>query len=128
MISKISEGVKISVEVFYQQDYSAPMANDFMFAYSIQIENNNPFPIQLLRRHWFIFDSNNIRKEVEGEGVVGVQPVIQQGQRYLYVSGCNLKTEIGKMVGNYTMQNLQNKSVFLVNIPPFEMFYPGKNN
>jgi len=50
MISKISEGVTISVETFYQPEYSNPLTSEFMFAYRITIENNNPFPVQLLRR------------------------------------------------------------------------------
>ena len=47
MTSKISEGVRISVETFYQQDYSNPMAGEYMFAYRITIENNNTFPVKL---------------------------------------------------------------------------------
>ena len=66
MVSKISEGVTISVETFYQPDYSNPANNEFMFAYRITIENNNIFPIKLLRRHWHINDSDGSHKEVEG--------------------------------------------------------------
>jgi ApaG protein len=77
MISKISEGVEISVESFYQADYSNPANNEFMFAYRITIENHNNFSIKLLRRRWHIFDSNGEHRDVEGEGVVGVQPVLQ---------------------------------------------------
>ena len=67
MVSKISEGVKISVETFYQPDYSNPQSSEFMFAYRITIENNNSFAVKLLRRHWFIFDSDSTHREVEGE-------------------------------------------------------------
>jgi ApaG protein len=128
MVSKISEGVEISVETFYQQDYSNPMQSEFMFAYRISIENHNSFPVKLHRRHWHIFDSNGSYREVEGEGVVGVQPVLSPGEKYQYVSGCNLKTEMGKMHGTYQMENLNSKQLFEVNIPPFEMFVPFKNN
>ena len=74
MTSMISEGVEVSVESFYQPDYSNPISAEFMFAYRITIENHNQFPVKLLRRHWHIFDSNGQNREVEGEGVVGVQP------------------------------------------------------
>lgn len=77
MVSKISEGVEISVETFYQADYSNPLNSEYMFAYRITIENHNNFTVKLLRRHWFIFDSNGEHREVEGEGVVGVQPVLK---------------------------------------------------
>jgi ApaG protein len=128
MISKISEGVKVSVETFYQQDYSNPMQSEFMFAYRITIENHNGFPVQLHSRHWYIFDSNGSYREVEGEGVVGMQPVINAGDEYQYVSGCNLHSEIGRMHGLYLMENLHTKEVFEVNIPAFEMIAPFKFN
>ena len=128
MVSKISEGVEVSVEIFYQSDYSKPLNQEFMFAYRVTIENHNIFSIKLLRRHWFIFDSNGEHKEVEGEGVIGIQPIIQPNQNYQYVSGCNLKTEMGKMHGTYLMENQNNKERFYVKIPSFDMIVPFKNN
>ena len=128
MTSMISEGVEVSVESFYQPDYSNPISAEFMFAYRITIENHNQFPVKLLRRHWHIFDSNGQNREVEGEGVVGVQPILNPGERYQYVSGCNLRTEMGKMYGTYLMENSDNKKEFQVNIPSFAMIVPFKNN
>jgi ApaG protein len=128
MITKTSEGVQISVETFYQDEYSHPVNNEFMFAYRITIENLNHFTVKLLRRHWFIFDSNSQNREVEGEGVVGIQPVLEPGKQFQYVSGCNLRTEMGRMQGTYLMENQDNKSTFIVKIPPFQMIVPFKNN
>ncbi|MFI5154905.1 MAG: Co2+/Mg2+ efflux protein ApaG [Chitinophagales bacterium] len=126
MVSKISQGVEISVETFYKPDYSNPLSGEFMFAYRISIENHNPFPVKLHRRHWHIFDSNGTYREVEGEGVVGVQPTVSSGEKYQYMSGCNLRTEMGKMHGTFTMENLHDKKTFEVNIPAFEMIVPFK--
>ena len=53
----ISEGVKVSVETFYQQDYSNPRQSEYMFAYRVTIENKNPFPVKLEGRKWHIFDA-----------------------------------------------------------------------
>ena len=128
MISKISEGVTISVETFYQPEYSNPSSNEFMFAYRITIDNNNNFPVKLLRRHWHILDATGSKREVEGEGVIGVQPQINAGENYQYISGCNLKTEMGKMYGNYLMENVNNNKRFNVQIPAFEMIVPFKMN
>ena len=128
MISKISGGVKISVETFYQPEYSNPLNSEFMFAYKITIENNNDFPVKLLRRHWYIYDSDGSVREVEGEGVVGVQPQINPGDSYQYISGCNLRSEIGKMYGTYLMENINNIKSFDVIIPAFEMCAPLKLN
>ena len=128
MTSKISGGVKISIETYYQPEYSNPVNSEFMFAYKITIENNNSFPVKLLRRHWHIYDSNGSIREVEGEGVIGVQPVIAPAASYEYMSGCNLRSEMGKMHGTYLLENVNNRNTFNVIIPAFEMHVPFKMN
>lgn len=128
MISKISEGITISVETYYQPEYSNPVNSEFMFAYSITILNSNAFAVKLLRRHWHIYDSNGSIREVEGEGVVGMQPQINPGESYQYTSGCNLRSEIGKMYGTYLMENINSKKEFKVIIPAFDMCTPFKLN
>ncbi|KIC94567.1 Co2+/Mg2+ efflux protein ApaG [Flavihumibacter solisilvae] len=128
MSSTTTQGVEVSVETYYQPDYSNPMSGEFMFAYRITIDNHNNFSVKLHRRHWYIFDSNGEYREVEGEGVVGVQPVLQPGERYQYVSGCNLRSEMGRMSGSYQMENVDTKRFFDVDIPAFEMIVPFKYN
>jgi len=128
MVSKISEGLEITVETFYQPDYSNPLQSEYMFAYRISLENHNSFPVKLLRRHWEIFDSNGSYREVEQEGVMGVQPELPPGGKYQYMSGCNLRTEMGRMQGSYHLMNLDNQQVFEARIPSFEMVAFFKNN
>lgn len=124
MTTQITEGVKVSVETVYQPEYSNPENEHFMFAYKIRIENLGDYSIKLLRRHWFIFDSNGTRREVEGEGVVGVQPVIEPGECHEYVSGCNLKSDMGYMEGSYQMVREMDGYLFAVSIPKF-VLTPG---
>lgn len=128
MASKISEGIEVTVETFYQPEYSNPLNHEFMFAYRITIENHNNFTVQLLRRQWHIFDSNGEYREVDGEGVVGVQPILKSGEQFTYVSGCNLKTEMGRMQGHYEIINQNTMQPFMVNIPAFELIAPQKKN
>lgn len=128
MVSKLTEGIEVSVETYYQPDYSNPLSGEFMFAYRIHIENHNSFPVKLHRRHWHIVEASGLQREVEGEGVVGQQPVLQPAEQYQYVSGCNLRSEMGKMYGTYLMENLYTKEMFKVNIPVFEMIVPFKLN
>ena len=128
MVTAITQGVKISVETIYQDEHSNPANDHYMFAYRIEIENLSDFAIQLMRRQWFIFDSNGSVRDVEGEGVVGIQPVIDPGQSYSYVSGCNLKTDIGSMKGHYSMQRLVDETKFTVDIPEFELMVPYRLN
>jgi ApaG protein len=128
MVTEVTSGVKVSVETFYVSEQSVPRAKRFVFAYRISIENRSEHSIQLLRRHWFIFDSIGIVSEVEGEGVVGEQPVIAPGDSYRYTSGCHLKSEAGSMKGFYTMHRTDDGKKIKVTIPEFQMMVPYKLN
>ncbi|WP_205503209.1 Co2+/Mg2+ efflux protein ApaG [Rufibacter psychrotolerans] len=128
MDTKTTQGVTVNVTTNYLPDYSSPAQQHFVFAYKITIRNNSEFTVKLLRRHWHIFDSNNEVREVEGEGVVGQQPVLEPGESHQYVSGCNLKTSIGKMSGTYLMERLVDGRQFHVVIPEFTLIIPYKLN
>ncbi|MFC6999363.1 Co2+/Mg2+ efflux protein ApaG [Rufibacter roseus] len=128
MDTKTTQGVTVHVTTNYLPDYSSPAQQHFVFAYKITIENNSEFTVKLLRRHWHIYDSNNEVREVEGEGVVGQQPVLEPGESHQYVSGCNLKTSIGKMAGSYLMERLVDGKQFNVSIPEFTLIIPYKLN
>ncbi len=128
MVTAITEGIKISVETMYQEEYSNPSKDQFMFAYRIEIENLSDYTIQLKRRQWYIFDSNGTEREVEGEGVVGQQPIIEPGNSHSYVSGCQLSTEIGSMKGYYSMSRIAMDADFIVDIPEFQLIAPYRLN
>jgi ApaG protein len=128
MVTTITDGVKVSVETQYQPEYSNPANDHYMFAYKINIENVGENTVQLLRRHWEIFDSNGEHREVEGEGVVGEQPVIEPGSSHEYISGCNLKTDMGTMKGEYQMIRTLDNTLFDVEIPQFDMVAPYRMN
>lgn len=119
-----TKGITISVDVSYEPHYSKPHQNHFVFSYRICIKNNSKAIVQLLRRHWRIFDSNGTQKEVNGEGVVGEQPVIAPTEQYEYSSWCVLKTPIGKMEGQYLMKRGSDNKTIGVNIPTFNLITP----
>ncbi len=123
-----TNGIVVSVEAFYQRQLSEPLADKYTFSYQITLENKNDFTVQLLRRHWLIFDSNGAHHEVSGEGVVGEQPILKSGETYQYASWCNLKTEVGKMVGIYVMQRQPEGSLFRIKVPEFQLIAPQKMN
>jgi len=126
MVTETTQGVKVSVEVFFQDEYSNPLKSEFAFAYKVTIENSSDNTVRLVERHWHIFDSNGKRMEVKGKGVVGKQPVLEPGLVHQYVSGCQLNSDMGKMHGTYTMERLSDGSRFYVNIPTFELIAPFK--
>ncbi|MEM6522969.1 MAG: Co2+/Mg2+ efflux protein ApaG [Bacteroidota bacterium] len=128
MVTEITKGVKVSVETEYQPSYSSPSQYHYVFTYRITIENQSENTIQLLRRHWLINDAALLPREVDGEGVVGQQPILEPGQYHQYVSGCNLKSGIGKMGGSYLMERIVDGKKFEVTIPEFTMVAPFKLN
>ena len=127
MNTQITHDIRVSVNIFYQDQYSQPQNDKFFFAYKVRIENNSAETVQLLSRRWQIFDSNNISRKVEGEGVVGEQPVLNPGDAHEYVSWCNLETEMGKMEGSYLMQKEDNRR-FRVRIPEFHLIAAYRMN
>jgi len=128
MVTEVTKGIKVSVESEYQKEYSSPRQYHFVFTYKVTIENQSDNSIQLRRRHWYIKDAGYTEREIEGIGVIGVQPVIEPGQSHSYVSGCNLKSGIGKMYGTYDMVKIIDGSTFQATIPEFIMILPEKLN
>lgn len=128
MVTEVTQGVKVTVETEYQPSYSSPSQYHYVFTYRITIENQSDFTIQLKRRHWHIHDAAFTTREVEGEGVVGQQPVLEPGQAHQYVSGCNLKSGVGKMLGTYLMERVVDGATFQVTIPEFTMVAPLRLN
>lgn len=124
----ITQGVVVGVNTSFREDVSNTRENNYFFNYRITIENRNTFGIQLLHRDWFIFDSLNPPVHVSGEGVVGEQPVLDAGEIYSYTSGCELHSEVGNMRGFYTFRNTVSGELFKVEIPVFELVFPGRLN
>jgi ApaG protein len=120
----ITEGIKISTLTQFQDLYSNANQMNYAFSYKIRIENTSDYTVQLLRRHWFIYNANGSYTEVEGEGVIGQQPILEPGQVHEYVSGCNLPTPMGKMNGTYLMERLLDAKKFYVSIPDMNLVVP----
>lgn len=135
MTTKITEGIKISVKTFpinrkdFQVSRNATEYQEkYFFSYRITIENQSRHTVQLLKRQWEIFDSCGIYREVSGEGVVGIKPILQPGDIYEYESACGFTSEMGKMKGAYLMERKNDGKLFSVNVPVFEMYVPFKLN
>lgn len=121
MVTAITNGIEVSVEVTYQAEFSSPLQHHYVFTYKVTIQNKSTHTVQLLRRKWVISDAAETTKIVEGDGVVGQQPILEPGQSHSYVSGCNLKSGMGKMKGSYTMQKLFDGRTIEVTVPEFQM-------
>ena len=119
-----TQGVTVRVSVSYLPEQSEPRRGRWFWAYHVRIENEGARAVQLLTRHWVITDGRGARHSVEGEGVVGEQPLIEPGGSFDYVSGCPLATPTGAMQGSYRMVG-EDGAVFDVDIPRFMLLAPA---
>ena len=123
MYEKTTENITVSVEPDFLEEQSAPEEGRFVWSYRVVIRNQGKQTVQLRSRYWRITDAQGFVQEIEGEGVVGDQPVLQPGESYEYTSGAPLPTPSGFMVGTYRMQDTAGKT-FTIDIPAFSLDSP----
>ena len=122
--SETTRDVTVRVSVSFLPEQSEPRKGRWFWAYHIRIENGGSRAVQLISREWTIVDGRGARHEVQGEGVVGEQPVIEPGGSFDYVSGCPLGTASGHMEGRYHMV-APDGSGFAIAIPRFPLVAPA---
>jgi ApaG protein len=63
--------------------------------------------------------------EVNGDGVIGLTPVIEPGETFNYFSNVILRSGVGNMLGNYLFENLLTNETFnqkFLNLILFQKF------
>jgi ApaG protein len=120
-MSITADKIKVTAIAQFLPGQSDPDSDHYVFAYSIRIRNEGELAVQLLRRHWFVEYGDGESVEVEGEGVVGEQPVIEPGGSYEYTSGTVLPAESGSMHGTYRMQVQTDGAELEVPVPRFPL-------
>ncbi|WP_067734890.1 Co2+/Mg2+ efflux protein ApaG [Novosphingobium naphthalenivorans] len=120
----LTDGVTVRVAVNFLPEQSRIEAGKWFWVYHIRIENDTPHTMQLISRHWRITDGHGEVSVVDGEGVVGEQPVLRPGASHDYVSGCPLSTPQGSMEGYYTFRRTDGVE-FKALIPFFPLAAPA---
>lgn len=120
----MTDGITVRVAVNFLPEQSRIEAGKWFWVYHIRIENDSAHPVQLLTRHWKITDGNGDIALVDGDGVVGEQPLLAPGGSHDYVSGCPLGTPHGSMEGHYTFRRTDG-SRFDAAIPYFSLAAPA---
>jgi ApaG protein len=115
--------IHVEVDSDYLPQQSVPEKNQYAFAYQVVIHNRGSQAATLRRRHWVVVDGNQVRREVEGEGVVGQQPTIEPGDSFSYTSAVVLDTPVGSMHGDYQMETHDGRS-FAAAIAAFSLAVP----
>ena len=117
-----SPDIQVRVEVLFMPSHSQP--GRLVFAYIIHIENRSDQTWKLLARHWDIVDGLGRETSVDGEGVVGEQPVLPPGGSFTYDSFVTVEATPGRMGGHYVMQDAWGVHAH-VPIPAFVLDVPG---
>lgn len=123
MYSQTTRDITVTVQPVFLEDQSSPTENHYVWAYRVRIENKGSETVQLMRRHWKITDAMGRMQEVQGDGVVGEQPLLEPGGSYEYTSGTPLSTPSGIMMGSYQMETGDGQT-FDVGIPAFSLDSP----
>lgn len=119
-----TEGVLVRAAPTFMPQESDPDAGRWFWAYTIEIENRSARPVRLMTRHWRISEATGVTHAVDGDGVVGKQPLLNPGQAFRYTSGCPLNSASGLMRGVYRMVEPESGRMFDVVIPPFALDSP----
>jgi ApaG protein len=115
--------IAVSAVPQYIAEQSDPTNDNYVFAYTITIDNVGTVAAQLISRHWIITDAEGEVQEVRGLGVVGRQPLLQPGEQFVYTSGCQLDTPVGTMRGSYQLTAVDGRQ-FEADIAEFTLAVP----
>lgn len=115
--------IAVSAAPQYVVEQSDPANDNYVFAYTITVENVGTVAAQLISRHWIITDASGEIQEVRGLGVIGRQPLLQPGETFVYTSGCQLDTPVGTMRGSFQMTAVDGRQ-FDAEVPEFTLAVP----
>ena len=127
MYNSSTRSISVTVEPYYLEEQSTPELSHYVWAYKVVIHNKGKEIVQVKSRYWRITDSNGKIQEIEGDGVVGEQPILNPGEKFEYTSGTPLSTPSGFMEGHYEMET-KSGNKFDASIPLFSLDSPYTSN
>lgn len=119
-----TKDVVVRVEPEYLAEQSSPSDSRFIWAYTVEIDNQGAEDLTVTERFWQIADSRGQVQEVRGKGVVGEKPVVKPGEVFRYTSGAPLTAPSGMMRGTYTVESAITGESYDVDIPAFVLDSP----
>jgi ApaG protein len=123
MYKATTRAIAVTVVPQYLPDQSEPAKSQYVWSYTVRIENQGEVAVQLRSRHWKITDGLGRLQEVKGPGVVGKTPLLRPGDTFEYTSGTPLSTPSGIMGGTYQMVDEAGVK-FDIEIPTFSLDTP----
>lgn len=95
--------LQVSVSVQHLAHHSEAARQ--VFGYEIRIENHDGESWQVISREWRVTDGSGRETLIQGEGVVGQQPIIAPKGVFVYDSFVTLEDVPGSMRGFYQLKN-----------------------
>ena len=123
MYKETTQSIVIVVHPKFLTEESFPNTGHYTWSYHVWIHNEGNSRVQLINRYWNITDSNGQVREVKGEGVIGLQPILEPGEDFEYTSFVPLLTPSGIMSGTYQMLRIDG-TFFDAIIPTFSLDSP----
>jgi ApaG protein len=114
-----THGFTVVVQPHYLPHQSKPDDGRYEWSYRVRVINESGITAQLLSRKWVIVNAEGDRREVDGPGVVGKQPVLAPGESFEYSSYCPLDTTWGTMEGSFEMRNSETEEHFRIEVARF---------
>lgn len=123
-VIKEFEGLRVKVDdVIYMPSLDAPPDRPHPFVYFISIFNESVLSVTIRGRKWVVTEDEGETTVVEGDGVVGQQPVIEPGEHFSY----NSYHVVGRgaaVKGAFFGETVEGEWIF-ARIPEFRLDVPG---
>ncbi len=123
-VTAVTNSIEVSVLPVFLPEQTIKAKNFYVWAYNVEIVNLSNKTVQLKNRYWRIIDEYGTVNEVKGQGVVGEQPILKEGEKFQYSSGTYLTSPSGIMEGEYEMEDIKTGKSFQIKIPAFSLDSP----
>jgi len=109
-------------DVVYMPALEAPSNKPHPFVYFITIQNDTDERVQVQGRKWVVREKGGEVTVVEGEGVVGQNPVLEAGEHFAYNS-YHVTARDAQVMGTFFGMTATGEKV-RISIPPFLLDIP----
>jgi len=116
--------ILVRVVASYAPEQSDPEAGEFIWIYTVEIENHGQLTIDVTSHRWTVTDAKNRTQQTSGEGVAGEQPELRPGEAFRYSQTAALATASGSMRGAFHLVT-ETGDAFEAEIPEFSLHLPG---
>jgi len=124
----VTSGITVSVKPKFERIAFVEKSLQYVYSYQVDIENLSDKSVKLMSRRWVIVNGFGLKRIVEGDGVIGKQPILRPGDSHRYSSWCPLSTPVGKMLGHYNMKVENSDEIIEVEVPEFRFHTPFQLN